>query len=166
MENFATLEDLFYYQLKELYSAETQLIKALLKMRLNASDQKLQEVLYDHLEETKKHRFQLDEISRLLKTELEGETCKAMKLLIEKTNALLLEEKAAPQVKDAGIIAFAQRMAEYKRARYASAHQFATDLRYTDTADILRKALQEGKESEKKLNARAQKTIHPKAKTA
>ena len=80
MEN---LQDLFKHQLKDLYSAETQLIKALPKMVKAAKNEKLKKAFQDHLEETKEHKERLSEICKELGIKPTGETCKAMKGLIE-----------------------------------------------------------------------------------
>ena len=76
------LKDLFEHQLKDLYSAETQLLKALPKMAENATDAKLKKAFEAHLEETKEHQQRLEEVCKELEIKPTGETCKAMKGLI------------------------------------------------------------------------------------
>ena len=98
------LEDLFEHQLKDLYSAESQLVKALPKMAKAANDEKLKKAFEDHLEETKEHKKRLEEVSKDLGFKPTGEECKAMKGLIEEAESFLKED-AEDDVRDAGLIA-------------------------------------------------------------
>ncbi|KJJ37880.1 YciE/YciF ferroxidase family protein, partial [Aequorivita vladivostokensis] len=87
------LEELFEHQLKDLYSAEDQLTKALPKMVKNAHNSKLKKAFEDHLEETKEHKARLEEICDELDIDPKGETCKAMKGLIKEAEDFLDEVK-------------------------------------------------------------------------
>src|SRR5690606_3192077 len=107
------LEELFEHQLKDLYSAEDQLTKALPKMVKNAKDAKLKKAFEDHLEETKEHKSRLEEICKELDIDPKGEKCKAMEGLIKEAEDFL-EEVKDEDVKNAGMIAEAQRVEHYE----------------------------------------------------
>src|SRR5690606_23758371 len=99
--------ELFEHQLKDLYSAETQLIEALPKMAKNANNDKLKKAFESHLEETKNHKMRLEEICEKLDIEPNGEKCKAMAGLIKEAEDFIGEAKS-DEVMDAGLIAEAQ----------------------------------------------------------
>src|SRR3954466_2192528 len=112
-----TLEELLLHELKDLYSAENQLVKALPKMAKAAHNEELKAGFEEHLEQTKGHVERLDQIAEELGLKLSGHKCKAMEGLI-KEGAEMIEEDAEPAIKDAGLIGAAQRVEHYEIAGY------------------------------------------------
>ncbi|MEO2073725.1 MAG: ferritin-like domain-containing protein [Zunongwangia sp.] len=159
MEN---LQDLFKHQLKDLYSAETQLIKALPKMVKAAKNEKLKKAFQDHLEETKQHKERLSEICKELGIKPTGETCKAMKGLIEEAEDFL-KEKTTDEVNDAGIIADAQRIEHYEISGYGTVVRYAKELGYKELASKLQKTLDQEYNADNTLDKLAEKRLNKKA---
>lgn len=137
-----TLQALLVEELKDLYSAETQLTKALPKMAKAASSEKLKQAFLDHLEETKNHLQRLKKATEILGETPQGKTCKAMEGLITEGEELI-EEEGEDIVKDAGLICAAQKVEHYEMAGYGSARTFAEVLGLNDVADILQETLDE-----------------------
>ena len=154
-----TLKDLLIHQVKDLYSAETQIIDALPKMIKNTSHAKLKKALEDHLEETKTQKERLEKMAKHLKTELGGETCHAIKGII-KEGSEWMKKDADADVMDAGIIASAQRVEHYEIAGYGTAHQFAEQLKLTEVAELLAQTLKEEKKADVKLTKIAVSTVN------
>ena len=157
------LEELFEHQLKDLYSAEDQLTKALPKMVKNAHNSKLKKAFEDHLEETKEHKARLEEICDELDIDPKGETCKAMKGLIKEAEDFLDEVKD-PGVKDAGMIAEAQRVEHYEISGYGTAVRYAKELGHDSIAKKLQKTLDEEYQADETLNDLAEDRLNRKAK--
>ncbi|MCB7482207.1 ferritin-like domain-containing protein [Christiangramia sediminis] len=157
------LKELFEHQLKDLYSAESQLIKALPKMVKNAHDKKLKEAFEGHLEETKEHKERLAEICKELGIKPTGETCKAMKGLIEEAEDFLKED-ASEEVRDAGLIADAQRVEHYEISGYGTVVRYAKELGHKDIAKKLQKTLDEEYNADNKLDKLAESRLNKKAK--
>lgn len=163
MSKLKNLEDLFHHQLKDIYSAEKQLIKALPEMKSEPKNQKLKDAFEQHLEETKKQKERLDQISMELNIDMSGETCEAMKGLI-KEGKKFIEEDASEQVRDAGIIADAQRIEHYEISAYGTAVHLAKAVGKKKIADLLQKTLDEESKADKKLNELAVENVNKKAK--
>lgn len=159
MSKLKTLEDLFYHELRDLYSAESQLIDALPKMVKEVSNSDLRNALENHLEETKQHKQRLEEISKQLDIKIEGETCHAMKGLIREAKSFISED-ADPEVMDAGIIADAQRVEHYEIAAYGTAIEFAKQIGKNDIADKLYKTLEDERSADTKLTALAKRQVN------
>lgn len=157
------LEDLFEHQLRDLYSAENQLIDALPKMVKNAHDQKLRKAFESHLEETKQHKKRIEEVCRELDIDPNGEDCKAMKGLIAEAEHFL-EEDADTDVRDAGLIAEAQRVEHYEISGYGTVVRYAKELGHREIADKLAKTLKEEYGADKSLNDLAESRLNEKAK--
>lgn len=157
-----TLEDLFEHQLKDLYSAESQLIEALPKMVKNASDSKLKKAFEDHLEETKKHKKRLEQVCDELKIDPKGETCKAMEGLIKEAESFI-KEKKDDDVNNAGLIAEAQRVEHYEISGYGTAIRYAKELGHKDIASKLKETLDEEYGADDKLNKMAEQRLNRKA---
>ena len=132
----SNLEDLHYDQLRDLHSAEAQLISALPEMIRHSSDRELREAFTNHLEETKGHLARLTRICSDHGIEPSGEECDAMKGLIKEAKKHL-EEVEPGVVRDAVLIASANRVEHYEIAAYGVAKSFATALGYDDAADLL-----------------------------
>jgi ferritin-like metal-binding protein YciE len=156
-----TLQGLFVEQLQDLYSAENQLIDALPLMAKAAHAAPLKAGFKLHLTETKEHARRLERILKGLKEEVGGKTCRAMQGLIKEGNEMIAED-AAPAVKDAGLIAAAQRVEHYEIAGYGCVQTFAGLLGYKQAATILGQTLKEEGATDKKLTAAA-KTLNVKA---
>lgn len=153
------LEDLLLHELKDLYSAENQLVKALPKMAKAASHQELKAAFEEHLEQTEGHVERLDEISEMLGKKLTGHACKAMKGLIEE-GADLIAEDAESSVRDAGLIGAAQRVEHYEIAGYGTARCLAEQLGHSEIAELLEQTLEEEKQTDENLSELATSSIN------
>lgn len=157
------LNDLFEHQLKDLYSAENQLVEALPKMQKNANDSKLKKAFEKHLKETEGHIKRLEEITEKLGIKPTGETCKAMKGLIKEAESFL-EEDTEKEVRDAGLIAEAQRVEHYEISAYGTAVRYAKELGHDDIAKKLQKTLDEEYKTDDLLTEMAEDRLNRKAK--
>lgn len=162
MTKLRNLEDLFVHQIKDLYSAETQLIAAMPKMAEKAKDQILKMAFEQHLEETRIQQKRLEQVCSMLNISLGGHTCAAMQGLIEEGNELMSED-ASPEAVDAGLIAAAQRIEHYEISGYGTAAHFAERLGHLDAARLLRDSLKEEQMTDTKLNELAIKSVNVKA---
>lgn len=157
-----TLEDLYVEQLQDLYSAETQLIDALPKMAKAASNTELKQGFEEHLAQTKEHKGRLEQVFKGLGKNPGGETCEAMKGLVEEGDEMMGME-AEPEVLDAGLIAAAQRVEHYEIAAYGTVCTFAEQLGRKDDHDILGRTLGEEEQTDQKLTKLAKTSINKKA---
>lgn len=157
-----TLQKLYVDELRDLYSAENQLLKALPKMAKTAASDELKQAFEDHLEETKEHVARLDEIFQGLDESPKGKTCKAMKGLVEEGSEIL-EEEGEESVVDAGIIAAAQKVEHYEIASYGTVRAWATLLGEDEAADLLQQTLDEEGEANKRLSELAEEIVNPDA---
>jgi len=155
----ANLESLLIHELKDLYSAETQLIKALPKMAKAATSEALKSAFEEHLEQTEQQKVRLDEVFKLLDGSPRGQKCKAMEGLIEEGQDIITEE-GDEVTKDAALIAAAQRVEHYEIAGYGAARAFAEILEKSDVADLLQETLDEEKETDQKLTELAMSEIN------
>ena len=150
-EKFNSLKDLFEHEIKDLYSAESQLTDALPKMAEKASSPELRQAFETHLEETKRQRDRLEKIGDICGFSVKGEKCEAMAGLV-KEGKEMLEMKGDPAVRDAGLIASAQRVEHYEMAGYGTARTYAQRLGLNECADLLEQTLNEEKKTDQKLN--------------
>jgi ferritin-like metal-binding protein YciE len=150
-----TIEDLFHQELKDLYSAETQLVAALPKMAKAATNEELKAAFEEHLEQTKGHVDRLKKIGEELEIKLTGHKCKAMEGLVEEGSDMISED-AEDAVRDAGLIGAAQRVEHYEIAGYGTARALANRLGLEDAAELLEETLEEEKETDGKLTALAE----------
>jgi ferritin-like metal-binding protein YciE len=157
-----SLKKLYLEELRDLYSAETQLVKALPKMVKGASSDELKQALRDHLEQTKKHVERLDEIFDRLGEKPTGKTCKAMQGLIEEGSEML-EEEGDGSVIDAGLIGAAQRVEHYEIAAYGTVRTFAHLLGEEEAAELLQQTLDEEVETDKGLTDLAEGIVNEEA---
>ncbi len=151
----ATLKDLYIHEMKDLYSAENQIIKALPKMAKAASSDKLTAAFKKHLEETKEHAARLEKILQSHDETTRGPKCKGMEGLI-KEGADMISEDADEDVRDAGLISAAQRVEHYEIAGYGCARTYATLLGDKSGAKLLQKTLDEEGATDKKLTKLAE----------
>jgi ferritin-like metal-binding protein YciE len=157
-----TLKKLYIEELRDVYSAEQQLIKALPKMAKGASSDELREALETHLDQTKGQVERLEQIFEALDESPKGKTCQAMKGLIEEGSEIL-EEKGEESVLDAGIIAAAQKVEHYEMATYGTLRTWADLLNEDEAAALLQETLDEEGEADKTLNELAEDVINPEA---
>jgi len=157
-----TLHDLYVEELKDLYSAEHQILKALPKMATAASDAQLAQAFTDHLAQTEEQVARLEEIFSKLVVSPRGKTCKAMKGLLEEGKDIL-DEDADPAVKDAALIAAAQRVEHYEMAGYGCVRTFARLLGEDEAADLLQETLDEEGAADEALTTLAEAVINAEA---
>lgn len=162
MAQMKNLRDLLTHEIKDLYSAEKQLIESLPKMAENARDEELQHAFREHLEETKNHKLRLEQVASHLDIDVNGDFCEAMQGLI-KEGENMIHEDADQRVKDAGLISTAQRVEHYEISAYGSAHYFAEELGLGEVANLLKQTLQEEKSADTKLNDIAKNRVNRKA---
>ena len=157
-----TLEQLYISELRDLYSAENQLLKALPKMAKGASYPELKDAFKKHLEQTKGHVERLEQIFQHLDENPKGKTCHAMKGLIEEGSEILKED-GEDSVVDAGLIVAAQKVEHYEIASYGSVRTFANLLGKDEEAELLQATLDEESETNEILNRLAETVVNPEA---
>jgi ferritin-like metal-binding protein YciE len=144
------LKHLYVEELKDLYSAEGQLVKALPKMAKAATSEGLRSGFEEHLGQTKEHVARLERIFKALGESPKGKKCKGMEGLI-KEGAEMIEEDPAPEELDAGLISAAQRVEHYEIAGYGCVSTYANLLGEDQAESLLRQTLEEEKDTDKKL---------------
>lgn len=154
-----TTHDLLLDELRDLYHAEKQLLKALPKMAKAAKNAKLQEAFTHHREETQGQVERLEQVFDLLGKAARGKRCEAMAGLIEEGEEMM-DEIQTPEVLDAALITAAQKVEHYEIASYGSARELADSLGLADVAKLLDETLAEEKAADSKLNALAIKSIN------
>lgn len=156
------LQDLYVDELKDLYSAEKQILKTLPKMAKAAAYPELKDAFNEHLEQTRHQVKRMENILGELGITPRGKTCIGMKGIL-KEGSELLKEKADPAVKDAGLIAMAQRVEHYEMAGYGTARTFAQMLGFNDAAHALQETLNEEGNADHKLTRLAESQVNPQA---
>lgn len=157
-----SLQDLFVHELKDLYSAEKQITKALPKMAKACTSSKLKADFEDHLEQTRMHVERLEEIFDSLEISHRVPKCVAMEGIIEEGEKLL-KEGAEEMVKDAGLIAAAQKVEHYEIAGYGTVRTYARLLGHSEAERLLEQTLEEEKETDHKLTELAESEINVEA---
>jgi len=152
MTKLNTLTDGLISELRDLYSAESQLIKALPKMEKKATNQSLKDQIRLHLVETEGQLNRLNEVGGMLQEKLTGKVCKAMQGLIEEGREVLEEESENDALIDALLIGVAQRVEHYEIAAYGMACAMARELGEDDIASLLEESLDEEKAADQKLS--------------
>lgn len=147
------LKDLFVEQLKDLFNAENQLLKALPEMAKAANSPKLKSAFSDHLKVTEEQVDRLEQILTKLDEKAGGKTCKAMKGLVEEGKEAIEEDEEEDNIKDAGLIAAARRVEHYEMAGYNVVYGYARKLGLSDAAELLQQTLKEEEQTEKDLTA-------------
>ena len=150
MAKTTSLHDLLIDELKDLYSAETQLTIALPKMAKAANDEALKAGFEEHLDQTHEHFARLDRVMELLEASPRGKTCKAMKGLVAEGEEKI-DEDASPAVKDAALICAAQKVEHYEIAGYGSVRTFAEILGQDEVVALLQETLDEEAETDRRL---------------
>lgn len=145
------LKHLYVEELKDLFSAENQLLKALPKMAKASTSEDLRAGFEGHLEQTKEHVARLEKIFKDLGETAGGKKCKGMAGLIEE-GAEMIAEDPAPEELDAGLISAAQRVEHYEMAGYGCVSAYAKLLGEDRALSLLKQTLEEEKETDKKLS--------------
>jgi ferritin-like metal-binding protein YciE len=156
------MQDLYLHELQDIYSAENQILEALPKMAKAADSEDLTFAFEEHLTMTKEQVRRLETIFDDLGQKPGDDKCKGMEGLI-KEGEELLEEDADPDVRDAALIAAAQRVEHYEIAAYGTARTYARQLGFDKHAEILQRTLDEEGETDKKLTALAESRINREA---
>jgi ferritin-like metal-binding protein YciE len=150
-----SLRHLYVEELKDLYNAENQLVKALPKMAKAATSEELRAGFEEHLEQTKGHVSRLEEIFEAMEESPKGKKCKGMEGLITEGSEMIGEDPGDEEL-DAGLISAAQRVEHYEIAGYGSVRTYARLLGDEDAASLLEETLKEEKETDQKLSSLAE----------
>jgi ferritin-like metal-binding protein YciE len=156
------LQKLYTNELRDLYNAENQLLKALPKMAKAASSPELKQAFEKHLEQTQSHVERLKQVFEEINEKPKGKTCHGMKGLIEEGSEILQEE-GEESVIDAGIIVAAQKVEHYEIVGYGSVRTFAELLGKERSAGLLQTTLNEESETNEALNQLAEEIVNPEA---
>jgi len=157
-----TLTDLYIDELKDLYSAENQILKALPKMAQAASNPQLQAAFSKHLEQTQGQVERLKKIAANMRRRLHGKKCVAMEGLLKEGDELMHED-AEPAVLDAGLIAAAQRVEHYEIAGYGCVRTYAKLLGDEEAVSLLQETLNEEGQTDQALTKLAESVINVEA---
>jgi len=157
-----SMNDLYVSELRDLYSAENQITKALPKMAKLASSQELRDAFREHLEQTRVHAERLEQILTKMGAKTRGKKCKGMEGLLTEGEELAGEGEEGP-VLDAGLISAAQKVEHYEIASYGCVRTYAQMLGDEEAANLLQQTLDEEAETDKKLTALAEKVINAEA---
>lgn len=149
------LHELLIHELRDLYSAESQIIKALPKLISKANNEELKNALQDHLEVTKNHLSRLDEIAEEIEFKSSLPVCLGIKGIIVEGDKTVTEV-SDPPTRDAAIIAAAQRVEHYEIAAYGTAMSFANEMGHDYVADLLQQTLDEESDADKLLTSLAE----------
>ncbi|HJR34811.1 MAG TPA: ferritin-like domain-containing protein [Gemmatimonadales bacterium] len=154
-----TMQELLVEELRDIYSAEQQLVKALPKLSGAVTAPSLQDALQDHLAETEGHVRRLEQVFEALGQKASGRKCKGMAGLVEEGEEMAAE-KGSELVRDAGVISSAQRMEHYEIAAYGCAITHARLLGLEDVAALLEQTLAEEKLADEKLSTIAEQEVN------
>jgi len=154
-----SLHDMYVEELKDLWSAENQIVKALPRMVKAASNGELKKALEQHLRVTERQVERLDRIFKELDASPRGKKCVGMEGVIEEGKELIKEKPEAP-VLDAGLIAAAQHVEHYEMAGYGTVRTWASALGYDDQASLLEETLNEEKEADRILSDIAERSVN------
>jgi ferritin-like metal-binding protein YciE len=161
-KEFNSLQELLINQLDDLYDAEKRLTEALPKLADAATSPQLRTAFTEHLDQTRNHLTRLDSAFQRLGQRPGHETCQAMKGLLSEGEEAV-SAKGDTAVKDAALIAAAQRVEHYEIAGYGTARTFANQLGYTEIADLLQSTLKEEGAADKLLTEIAERQVNLKA---
>lgn len=153
-----SIRELLIDQMRDLYDAERQLVKALPKMAKNSSNEQLREAFENHLEQTRGHVQRLEQAFELMEQKAKSKSCEAMKGLVEEGKETMEEDLSDP-LKDSAIICAAQKVEHYEIAGYGTVKAWAQSLGLNDVADLFETTLNEEKEADEKLNQVASEVL-------
>ncbi|MGH7477271.1 MAG: ferritin-like domain-containing protein [Longimicrobiales bacterium] len=157
-----SLEKLFVQELRDLYHAEKQILRALPRMAKATEHEELRGAFEQHRQQTAEHVGRLERIFGDLDVAVRGKQCKGMEGIIEEGKEIL-EEDADPDVRDAALIAAAQRVEHYEIAAYGTVRTYAERLGHDNAARLLQQTLDEEGETDKKLTQIAERVVNPEA---
>lgn len=154
-----TMEDLFWEQIQDLYDAERRLVKALPKMAEASTSQALRSAFEEHLDQTRGHAARLEEIFEQMGKDPKATSCDAMKGLIKEGETMISDTDQSP-LRDAGLIACANRVEHYEIAAYGTVRTFAETLGFSAAAALLEQTLQEEEAADEKLTELAESKVN------
>jgi ferritin-like metal-binding protein YciE len=157
-----SLDELLAEELKDIYSAEKQLLRALPKMAKKASAPELKTALTEHVEMTQRQIERLEDVFEALGKPAKAKTCKAMQGLLEEAKEIM-EEDASDAVLDAGIIAAAQKVEHYEIASYGTVRTWARLCGQEEAANLLQETLDEESQTDERLTELAESIVNPRA---
>jgi ferritin-like metal-binding protein YciE len=157
------LEKFFTEQLKDIYYAEQQLLKAIPKMENAATTEELKEAFNDHLHQTQKHVKRLEKVFKMIGKKAEGKKCEAIEGLIKEAESIISETKENSMTRDAALIIAAQKVEHYEIATYGGLVQLALTMDLDDVSDILDTTLMEEEETDYLLTDIAENNINMEA---
>ena len=157
-----SMQDLFVQELRDVYHAEKQAVKAYPRVVKGVSSTKLGEALQAHLEETRHQVERLEQVFEMLDLGKRAKPCEAMQGLIEEAREIM-EEIEDPQVRDVAVIAAGQKMEHYEIASYGTLVTLAKQLGHGEAAELLAQSLEEEKKTDQKLNQIAVQDVNKKA---
>lgn len=163
--SMATLDDLFIHELKDIYNAEKQITKALPKMAKAAQSDELRAGFEEHLAQTERHIERLETIFSALGESPGRVKCAGMEGLLKEGDELL-KDKLTDDVRDAGMIAAAQKVEHYEIAAYGTLCAYARQLGKDDALSLLEETLEEEKETDRKLTELAESSVNLEAETS
>ena len=161
--NKETLHELLVDQIRDLYSAEKQLVKALPKMEKAATSDELKSAFAGHLEQTKEHITRLEKVFELLGEKVQGKKCDAMAGLVEEGQSIIKDTDEGTATRDVGLIIAAQKVEHYEIATYGSLATLAKTLGLSEVTDILLDTLDEEEETDQKLTDIAKSRVNHEA---
>jgi|SRR5579872_480595 len=162
-----SLQDLYLTELKDLYDAESRIVKALPKMAEAAQAPDLRQAFEQHLEQTRGHVDRLERIFQMLNEAPKGQKCKGIEGILDEGEEMIdMGEDAPPSVNDAGLISAAQRVEHYEIAAYGTLRSYARRLGHEDQAKLLDQTLQEEGDTDKRLTQLAESSINEQARSA
>ncbi len=158
------LSDVFQHEIRDLYSAENQILEALPKMAKKAHSSKLKDSFEMHLEQTKEHVKRLEKVAETLDIPLNGAKCKGMEGLLKEGESLLKQEPT--EGLDAALISAAQRVEHYEIAGYGSTITYAELLGHKEAVSTLKKTINDEEKTDQKLTKIAVTNVNKKAAEA
>jgi ferritin-like metal-binding protein YciE len=157
------LEEYFIHELKDIYGAEKQLLKALPKMQKAATTEELKEALEEHLAVTEEQIARLEEVFEMMEQKPQSKKCEAMEGITKEGEMVIKETESGSMTRDAAIIMAAQKVEHYEIAAYGGLVQLAKTIGRTEVADLLAQTLEEEKETDALLTEIAESSINEEA---
>jgi ferritin-like metal-binding protein YciE len=160
-----TLDDLFEDTLKDIYYAESKILKALPKMAKAAQSDELKAAFEKHLKQTEGHVSRLEQVFELIEVQPRGKKCEAIEGIIEEGAEIMKEFKNAPAL-DAGLVSSAQAVEHYEIARYGTLKRWAEQMGLDDAVGLLDETLGEEKDTDEALTELADTMLNERAQAA
>jgi len=158
--NDSMLKDFFEDELKDIYWAEKNIVKALPKMQKAATSQKLQQAFEEHLQQTQTHVERLEQVFEMLEKKAQAKKCDAMAGILEEGNGIVGETEKGTATRDVGLILSAQKVEHYEIATYGGLAQLAITLGLDEVAGLLEETLKEEKETDARLTEIAESDVN------